>query len=206
MTSPYAWAPVLPAQVVDDAAVNALGAAVTLHGSQIVALQALSPVLGARQILSGAQASVTFLGIPATSRRAKVYWGARGDAAVTGQTLRIRINNDSGANYTMEQVQGTGATLVGAPSSGLTSGIAGVMPGASATAGIFGSGEIVFVGMDAPHSTNLGWTYTSQSMHTGNVANSGGGAYAGTGPFIRIDVLPESGNFVTGSDFQIEVW
>ena len=98
-------------------------------------------------------------------------------------------------------------TAVGVAASAANQGAIGAMVGASAGAGVFASGNVTFTGWDSPHSTSLGHTFLSQAL--GNLvanffAQYGGGIYFNTGPYTSLTIIPQTGNFVAGSDFQIE--
>lgn len=160
-----------------------------------------------RQTLTAPASSVVFL-VPSALRQVRLNCLARSDAAVQAMQLVYRLNTDNSALYFSELVQGQNATTVAAAISGGTSGLCGILTGSLAGAGVFGSSDITFTGWDLSSVTSfVGVTYTSQALGNG-VANfftlSGGGIYAGASPYTSITLLPTSGNFIAGSDFQLE--
>lgn len=162
----------------------------------------------ARQTLGGSAASVTFSSIPSAMRSLRIRWTARGDAAVNVLALFLRINGDTSSSYNSEHLNVTNTTVVGGGGN-LTAGSAGIVVGSSGPAGAYASGTIDIVGWDSPHSSFLGWTYQSQAMGTGGAnfqVETGGVQYFVAGPYTSLSLSPSAGNFVVGSDFQIEGW
>jgi hypothetical protein len=164
----------------------------------------------ARQSTTAVVSSVVFTGIPAGLRRLRVSYLARANNAVHAQMLFMRINADSTASYAYEFLQANNATAVGVPGSGVTAGAVGICTGASAGAGVFGSGQVEFQGWDQQAgNTTAHWTFVSQGLGLG-VANffaqSGGGVYVVTGPYTSLTFLPSAGSFIAGCDFQLEGW
>lgn len=161
----------------------------------------------ARQTLSGSAATVTFSSIPSTLRSLRLRWTARSDNAVNAQFISIQVNGNSGANYSYEFVQGNNTTASANNGVAQTGGVVGLMVGASASAGVFSSGAIDVIGWDNQHASSLGWNFMSQALGTG-VANfftmNGGGNASVAGPYTSVTILPQAGNFITGSDFQLE--
>jgi hypothetical protein len=161
-------------------------------------------VYEARQTLSVTAGTVTFSAIPSALRRLVVSWTARGDNASSEQHMRIQVNGLAGTNYNTEQIHANGAAL----SSSLivangASGFAGHVACATATAGLFASGEITFVGWDSPHSTFLGYTFAAQCITASGIFNSGGGTITGAGPYTSVTLFPAAGSFIAESDFQL---
>jgi len=189
-----------------EATVSGIDTRLTTAESDINVIQAIGPYT-ARTILSGTQAAITFSSIPSNLRRLKLFWTARGD---TGgfPDLRIRVNNDSGANYHFEYLQGNGAVPSSAPGTSGTSAQLGFIPGVTATPNSFGAGECTIVGWDSPHSIWLSWVATSGMNVPGTlqVVHATTGSYIVAGPYTRLDIFLGSGSFVSGSDFQLEGW
>lgn len=161
----------------------------------------------ARQTLGGTAASVTFSSIPTTLRSVRIRWTSRCDNAVQTQFMFLRINGDSGNNYSTEYQQAVNATITASNTVTISGGPVGYTVGASAPATGFASGVIDLVGWDSPHPTNLGWTFISQALGTGAgnfSSHTGGGIYFPAGPYTQITLFPNAGNFIAGSDFQLE--
>lgn len=183
---------------------NALEADVGTLESDLDALADLRYV--ATQMPTGTVASVTFSSIPGTLRTVRLSVTARGD---TNQYagLNIRINGSSGAayRYSYAYVSNTSnASPAGA--GGVTSIPAGFLPGSGSGAGIFSSTEITFHGWNAPQSGHLACSFqggymdtTSNTLHVYGV-----GAFGGGPPYTSITLFPGAGNFIVGSQFDLE--
>jgi hypothetical protein len=169
-----------------------------------------TPIL-ARQTLAGSASSVTFSSISTALRSVRLRVSARGDAAVVSQNLLLRVNGDTGSNYTYQYVQGSATTASAGATFATTSLLAGLLPGASATANVFGSAIIDVLPWDSPHTQYLEMQFSSTVVPTGTTTDfntrHGGGIYSPAGPYTSLTLLPGSGgNFVIGSDFQLEAW
>jgi hypothetical protein len=158
-------------------------------------------------VTSGTVASVTFSGIPSTLRAVRIDYTARTDDANHTTNVMCRINADAGANYNhalMFTVNG-GAPAAG-NAIGVTRGQIGACIGASATAGKFGGGHVVFPGWNSPHSACLvGKGFGGAISAIGNSVIVGCAlTYLVAGPYTQITLIPEVGNFVIGSGFYLE--
>lgn len=164
----------------------------------------------ARTILKSVTASITFSNIPTGLRRLRISHRCRADNAVQAQTVLMQVNGDVAANYFYEYVQANNAAVAGVPGSAVGGGVVGICTGASAGANVFGSGQAEIQGWDRLASNvNLNWTFVSQGLGNG-VGNffsqSGGGLYNGAGPYTSLVFLPAAGNFIAGTDIQLEGW
>lgn len=155
-----------------------------------------------RQTLAATAPSVTFT-IPSALRSLQLKWTVRSTHVATAVVLSLRINGNSSTVYAYETMGGTAASASASAASAQTSGRLGSIPAGGATAGVFGSGVVDFVGWDSPHGLHLGYTATSQAMAAGQIAELDGGTYATGGPYTSLTVLPLGGDFAIGSDFQI---
>lgn len=200
----YTWNLVFPGQVADDVAINGLGAAVTSHDLAITALQATDMVYRARQTLSASQATILFAAIPATALRVAVYWKARGDGATATVDVRMQINGTVAAVYLTQTLQGSGAAASAALNPGsVNSSQVGITTAATASAGIFGSGVVEFQGWDVSPLCHVD---RSEALAGAGFTTAGGGTVAVAAPFTSVTLLLGAGNFVAGSDFQLEAW
>ena len=152
-------------------------------------------------------ANVIFSGIPTNLRSLKLSWTARGTAAVATQAISMQFNADASAAYYHEFLQGLNVTASAGNGTATTSAHIGLVVGASASATVYGSGTVDIVGWDAPHSTSLGWTYSSQALGSSAAAfthQTGGGVWlGGTGSNSSLVIGPSSGTFDVESDFQL---
>ena len=166
----------------------------------------------ARQTLTATAASITFSGIPAGLRRMRVSFQCRADNATTVQFLQMRVNGDTGSSYSYQYGLAQNAAFVAAPGAATTSAIAGLCTAATAIAGIFASGQIELVGWDdggTAGSGHLNYTFVTQGLGPTTATFTtvwGGGVYLNTRPFTSLTFFPQTGNFVAGTDIQLEGW
>lgn len=159
------------------------------------------------QTLSGTAASVLFSSVPSTLRTLRITYTARCDTATTAVAINLRVNADSGGNYYYNFQSQANTTITPAVSATQNKGRIGAIPAASAGAGVFGAGRAEVAGWDAPHN-KLGWTFHSHFYDTSpnSILDLGGGWYNANGPYTSLTLLPDSGNFVSGSEFVLEGW
>lgn len=159
----------------------------------------------ARQTLVGSAATVTFSSIPTGIRHLQLVFSIRGDNATTAQFMSLQLNGvgSSVYNYNFSQTSGGSVTEVFANAQG--SAVIGYMPGSTAPANEFGSGVVDFPSWDLSRSV-LNFNFSSGPINT-----ISGGSFTGTGvgfagvssPYTSITLIPQTGNFIAGSDFQL---
>lgn len=203
----YTWADVQKGQIADDAAINDLGNTVELHDASINNLSAVAMAYRARSQTTGVVPSVTIPGIPSTLRRLSVTWSARGDAAVQAQLMFVQIGGDTSAVYSYAYILQQNTAVNGVAVHGDTRALCGTCSGSAAGAGVYGSGSVDFATWDG--ASSLGLQHSSEVMGTA-VANhfhaTGGATYTGVNGRTSITFLPQTGNFISGCDFQLEGW
>ena len=121
-------------------------------------------------LLSAAQSSIDFSGIPQTLAHLCILAFTRSDSAVAANELRVKFNNDSGNNYDHEQYIGTGTTVTIAESLTTSGCLIGAHPAASAVANAMG-GTIAFI----PYYTNTANNKCTYSWCTFKDSTSTGG-------------------------------
>ena len=166
------------------------------------------PVKIAEVLLVAIAASVSFTSIPAGFRTLKTKYYAKEDPAVATDNMLIRVNNDTGTNYDGDRVIIAG-TAVGTPieALGANGGVAGVITGASATAGYFAQGEVTIVmyaGVTGDKLIQTESAYADSNL-TAHAAVMGKSVVKWRTVGIAInreDFFPGSGNFIVGSYFS----
>ena len=88
----------------------------------------------AETILAVDTATITFSSIPGTARGLRLVFTGRSTAAVTTDSLLLRLNGDTGANYDSQKLQGNGGTVTSVESLGQTAFTMTALVGASAAA------------------------------------------------------------------------
>jgi hypothetical protein len=77
--------------------------------SQLVALPSSYESIATTTVGSGGASTITFSSIPSTYQHLQIRSIARGPNADTQTTLRIRLNSDTGSNYSYHRLIGTGS-------------------------------------------------------------------------------------------------
>jgi hypothetical protein len=167
-------------------------------------LNITSTAFRANNLLAIDTASITFSAIPSTLKRLNLAWTARSTVATVYCDIRMRINGDSGANYNLNHHNQLNATITSFATTAALFATIGVIPGATAVANNFGAGEIVFPAWDAPHP-GLDWHFHSHFFDSAanSVMSQGGGVYPPAGPFVSVNLFPETGSFKAGSEFTV---
>jgi hypothetical protein len=155
------------------------------------------------QVFGGSAAVVTFSGIPTNLKKISIRFTARCDVVAAFQSISIRINNDSGANYNYQILQGSGAAASSSSAAAATSGFVGLIPAASAAANQFAGGHLEIEGWDSPHTNYLSIQSATIMTGTSSATDIGGTQYIAAGPYNRIDLVPQAGNFIAGSAFYL---
>lgn len=150
-------------------------------------------------LIASPVASVEFL-IPTGINHVVVLWKGRSSAAVTNQGMGARFNNSLG-NYYFEPTYATDTAVAAGAGIGTSALRVGLIPGTSATAGLYGAGFIFFpnVADSLPK-----WAISLSGAPTSLIA--GGqesqtcvGWWDGTTPITRLLVLPDAGGLMTNS-------
>ena len=143
-------------------------------------------------------------GISGSYAHLLICLNGRGSVASNQAEIRVRFNNDSGNNYNRQIFAGEGGS-VGAGSSTSQAYIQlAFMPAASSTASMAAGFT-----MQIPDYSNAVFNkliYSSgYSTHGGGGSSYyfGAGVWLSTAAITRIQIFPDSGNFVTGSRLTI---
>lgn len=150
----------------------------------------------------GAVASFDITPIAGTYKHLRLVAQLRGDTAATTVGVRLRVNNDSGANYDDQFLAGINATASSGGANGGTSSSLGDVPAASATAGLAGA-----LTLEVPNYA--GTTFSTTFVSTTNGFNSqaaagrnvevSSGVWRTTSAVTRLTIFPNAGNWVAGS-------
>jgi hypothetical protein len=156
-----------------------------------------------RQTLASNTASVTFSSIPSTYKHLQLRFNARGTRAAVDNRVYVRLNSDTGSNYSQHNLIGSGASASAAGAASQTYLDCRDVTGSSATSNIFGSGIIDL------HDYSSTTKNTTARGVTGNDRNGSGtialwsGAWLNTAAVSTILVFPESDNWLAGSTFAL---
>lgn len=108
-------------------------------------LSTLDGLIGSYKIAEAnpSGALIDFTSIPQTFSHLVVQLVGRDTAAAAFNSLFLRLNNDSGANYDYQQHVANGATSLAVESAAQTQGLAAEVPAATAPADLYGEALIV---------------------------------------------------------------
>jgi hypothetical protein len=150
-------------------------------------------------------ASVNFP-IPLGFHHVVMFGKVRTDAAVTNQALVAQFNGDTGANYYWEPLDATNTTVAASGAGASTSIRIGIVPGANATANIFGGGMVTFpFHADAHYKHALAhWNASTTLLGTGQQIELSGGFWANAAPISSVLVFPSAGGLIT--DSTLTMW
>lgn len=158
---------------------------------------------------TGSSATITFTSIPSTYKHLQLRVLARdlGAGTATGNATFIRLNNNTGSNYSLHSNFGDGATLTsGGYGFGGTGGngyIYGITAAGGNTAGLMGVGIIDI--LDYTNTSKL----KTYSIFSGIEQNGTGvislttGMFNSTAAITRIDIQGSQGSFTTTSVFSL---
>lgn len=96
----------------------------------------------ASNTLSSSAASVTFSSIPSTYTDLVVRWSTRSDRSSVSDTMKLRLNSDTGNNYSWTYLLGNGSAASSGVNSALDYDSLGAADGATATSNTFANGEL----------------------------------------------------------------
>ena len=130
---------------------------------------------------SGGVNQVTFGDIPQTYKHLQVRFIGRNTS--TNDSIRFRLNGDTGSNYTRHLLYGNGTSAIAAAGTSATSlGIAN-FPTSSTTASVFGAGVIDILDYA---NTNK---YTTTRTLAGFDANGSGNIFLYSGLWLNTDAI-----------------
>lgn len=158
----------------------------------------------ASTVLTSAQASVTFSGISASYTDLLLKASIRG--SVNSPVFRIRWNNDSGANYSLQDIIGQGGTTLVANTTdtGAHETSRTVQAGSNFFASTFTSVEVYLPN----YTTAQNKPFSSLSYAINNVSSPANieimaAQWRNTATVSSIVIYPNTGNFVTDSAFYL---
>jgi hypothetical protein len=163
-----------------------------------------TPAAGALVLLSstvlGSNANFDISGISGAYNDLILVMIARGSGSNSGADALIRFNNDSGANYQYNYVGGGGGTS--SPTAQTSIDMSAVWADASYTADRWGAGEMVVLGYaNTARTKTLNWHVHGSGPASTNYR--GGGNWLSDAAITRVQFLPASGTWITGSELRI---
>jgi hypothetical protein len=159
-------------------------------------------------VLTSSAASVTFSAIPATYTDLVLRISARLDSAQAADSMRIIINDDTNANYSITYLQGNGSAASSSRESGAGSGgrriLAPYIPAATSTSNTFGSHEIYIPNYTSTSSRPVSQFGVQETNATAALLAASANLYRGTSAISKLEIFDIGGsNFVSGSSFYL---
>jgi hypothetical protein len=114
----------------------------------------------------------------------------------------MRLNGDTGANYTAHRLSGNGSTVVSARAAETTNFFTALTNDSSEAANAFGAGIIDFLDVYAAKNKTVR-TLTGKIGASFSEVTLRSGLYMSTASLTTILCSAQSGNFVTGSRFSL---
>jgi hypothetical protein len=155
-------------------------------------------------ILGTATASVTFSSLgtySAVYKHLQLRMMARSNGPFGDDSIRLRLNGDSGSNYSFHQMYGSGSSVVSSGAASQTAADVIWIAGSGAASNAFGGGYADFV--DA-YSTTKNKTIRGLSGTTPGLIMMRSNAWLNTASITTIAITPYDGStFNTGSRFSL---
>ena len=151
--------------------------------------------------LGAAAASVDFDSIPATYTDLLLVGSAR--HTVVYLDCYLRINNDSGSNYSYRRLTGNGASAASANASSQTwLSLFPLINASGYTANTFSSFEVYIPNYAGSTNKSVSATGATETNATTSYIGAIAGLWSQTSAITRLTFFPDSGaNLVTGSSF-----
>lgn len=166
--------------------------------------------LGTITVSGSTTSQITFSGIPSTYTDLVILCTARSSLASTNDNMVLRVNGNSGNNYSSSRVNSTTGTSISATRSATTNQITlSALNAANQTTSIFSNYEIYFPKYaDTARAKTISWWGNGPSnTTTGTYSGFGGGQYGQiNSDFTAISSIQLSisgSNFVAGSSFSL---
>lgn len=205
--------PALPASAIDLASVSVAAGTASITDSMITDRRAYAcpHIPLAVTVLGADAATVAFTGIPGFIRGLELHWSTRCNAAGANFALGARINGDTGANYgrAFRTVVGNGTAsgLFSTTMDVATYMRAGIIPGATTTAGLWGHGRLTIPKwrIDGTNSRIMSLFESGHWESASNASSESGQNYwvATTAP-NSITMVASLGSLLAGSQFILK--
>ena len=148
---------------------------------------------------SGGASSIDFSSIPSTYTDLQVLISARGDVSSgsNADDISLRLNNDSGANYSYKGITGTGSTSGSFSLSGETQFTYIAFAGSSnATSNTFGNNSIYLPNYAGSTQKPISADVVTENNATLTYMRLNAGLWTGTAAINRMTLTIVGGNFV----------
>ncbi len=152
--------------------------------------------------LGGSAANVDMTSISGTYAHLLVIVYARGDTALASTFLNMRFNGDAAANYDWQDLRAITTTVSAGEAFAQAQVVMGQIPANTAGANLF-SAQCIFIPHYAGSANNkiaVSMSAAKTGTTSGSLINEAyGGFWRSSAAINRITLLPNAGNFVSGT-------
>jgi hypothetical protein len=154
----------------------------------------------AKEILGSTTASVTISSIPATHDDLLLIVSPR--STHVGQTgLDMRVNGDTGSNYSTRRLYGTGSAA-GSDSYTTTQAYVGIMPGTDTT-DVFGSAEIYIPNYAGSTNKSFSSSGCTEKNTTASFIVVAANLWSSTAAITSITLFPDNASLASGTSVYL---
>jgi hypothetical protein len=141
---------------------------------------------------SGGAANIDFQNIPQTYNDLKIVYSLRSPRAATADAISFNINGST-ANRTYKEMYGTGTSFSGGSGAAI---FGGYFPSATATASVFGNGEIYFSNYTSASNKVMATSNVSENNAAEAYQNVAGSLRSNSAAISRITLIADyAGSF-----------
>jgi hypothetical protein len=146
--------------------------------------------------LVSAQASIEFTSIPQDGTDLYILCSVR-EATTNDSVILLRFNSDTGSNYSIRNLQGTGSSV--SSGGGTTTFLDIIGEGSSQTANTFGNASIYVPNYTSNTAKSVSADSVEENNATAALMRITAGLYSGTAAITTVTLSPFSGNWAIGT-------
>jgi len=152
---------------------------------------------------SGGSSSISFSSIPSTYKHLQIRMITRTSGSGVVRTAYARFNSDTGSNYSLHLLYGTGSSAAAGAATSTSFFTAGQIAGAGATSSVF-AGSVVDI-LDYADTNKYKTTRTLAGIDSNGSGEVGiqSGNWRSTSAVSSILIYPEAGDFQQYSSFAL---
>lgn len=155
----------------------------------------------ATQLLASNTATVTFSGIPQGYKHLQVRYILRN--AAVADAVKLRLNSDTGSNYSLHMLRGNGSAASAAAGASQTSIEIPFTAYSGTTANTFGCGIIDILDYANVYKYKTTRTLGGADLNGSGFVDFTSGLWMNTAPVTSISIFAASGDIATNSRFSL---
>ena len=157
--------------------------------------------------LTSSASSVTFSGLDsyaADYKHLQIRYTARSDRSSGVYSIAgIRLNSDTGSNYSYHQLYGTGSSVGSTAAANQTTMRLGIIPESTDSANVFGSGIVDLLDFTNTSKNTTIKSFSGEESGSNSDISLWSGAWYNTAAVTTAQLIDLAGNFVAGSRFSL---